>query len=88
MRSDAHHFCRVCGYQAEDAPWGWDGMTPSFEICPSCGVEYGYEDATLVSVRRYREQWLAAGGRWSDHTVSEDGLGALERLQRVPEAYR
>jgi hypothetical protein len=63
-------------------------MTPSYEICPSCGVEHGYEDATLVGVRRYREQWLAAGGRWVDHTVPEDGMSAQERLQRVPETYR
>ena len=88
MRNDPDRFCRVCGFEPADAPWGPDGLTPTFEICPACGVEYGYEDATPSSVKRYRERWLAAGGRWSDRSVAEDGMSALERLQRVPENYR
>lgn len=88
MHSDQARFCRVCGFESDDPPWGLDGLTPTFEICPACGVEYGYEDATPVGVRRYREKWLAAGSRWSDRTVAEDGLGVAEQLQRVPEEYR
>jgi hypothetical protein len=33
-------FCRVCGYEPADPPWGQDGAIPSFELCPSCGVEW------------------------------------------------
>ena len=88
MHSDPYHFCRVCGYEAEDAPWGLDGVNPTFEICPSCGVEYGYEDATPAGARRYRERWLATGGNWSDRTIPGDGLDVQQRLQRVPKTYR
>lgn len=42
-------FCRVCGFQAGDPPWGQDGLTPLFEHCPRW-VEWGYQDATPVSV--------------------------------------
>lgn len=88
MLSDACQLCRVCGCEPADAPWGPDGLTPTFEICPSCGVEFGYEDGTLSGIRRYRDQWLEAGGRWSDNSVPDDGLDVSKRLERVPEEYR
>lgn len=36
-------YCRVCGLYLGYQPWGEDGKTPSYEICPCCGVEFGYE---------------------------------------------
>lgn len=48
----------------EDKPWGEDGKTPTYEICPCCGVEFGNEDHTNESVRKYREQWLDNGCIW------------------------
>lgn len=83
MLSDAKNYCRVCGYEPTDAPWGPDGTDPSWEICPCCGVEFGYEDATASGVVRFREQWLGAGAPWSDAATSRDGLGVEGRLARV-----
>lgn len=54
-------YCRVCGLKYEEPPWGFDGKTPSFEICQCCGVEFGYEDATVVGVNRYRKKWISSG---------------------------
>lgn len=72
-------YCRVCGYEPEEPPWGEDGCTPSFEICPSCGVEWGYQDATDAGVRRYRAAWLANGGNWADQSVpGRRGTGQLD----------
>jgi len=64
MRSEERLFCRVCGLGQEDAPWGEDGRTPTYEICSCCGVEFGYEDSQPTSVRAYRVQWLGKGGAW------------------------
>jgi hypothetical protein len=46
-------------------PWGPDGKTPSHDICPCCGVEWGYEDGTLESTRKYRDEWVKNGTRWN-----------------------
>ena len=37
-------YCRICGYRLGFEPWGDDGKTPTYEICPCCGVEFGNED--------------------------------------------
>ena len=76
-------YCRVCGYQPQEPPWGLDGRNPSFEFCPCCGVEWGYQDATAVGAERFRAAWLAAGAKWQDRSVASDGLDAQERLRRV-----
>jgi hypothetical protein len=82
--TDAGRYCRVCGYEPKNRPWGGDGRSPTYEICPCCGVEYGYEDATRVAVLRYREAWLEAGADWSDEATAQDGLSTEDRLSRVP----
>jgi hypothetical protein len=55
--------CPVCdedlGFQA------WSGGKASFEICPGCGIHFGYNDARpdlreLIHAA-WREKWLANG---------------------------
>jgi hypothetical protein len=76
----ASAFCPVCGWATPDLPWGVDGLTPSFDICSCCGVEWGYQDASWVGLERYRAGWLEGGAPWRDPRVAPDGLGAEERL--------
>ncbi|WP_211263927.1 hypothetical protein [Streptosporangium amethystogenes] len=57
------------------------GRTPSFEICPCCGVEFGYEDATPQAVSAHRRDWLAAGATWSAPSREPPGWD-LERQLR------
>lgn len=83
MHSNSASYCRVCGYEPSEAPWGADGSTPSWGHCPCCGVEFGYQDATVFGVERFRELWLASGAPWSDRYTANDGLGVAERLARV-----
>lgn len=49
------HFCRICGLYSEDKPWGEDGHCPTYDICPCCGCEFGYEDYTVESAINYRK---------------------------------
>jgi len=80
---DERLLCRVCGYRDDEPPWGADGRTPSFALCPCCGVEWGYQDSSQTGVARFREAWLAAGAPWRDPLVGPDGLTTEARLQRL-----
>jgi hypothetical protein len=50
------NICPVCGY-----PLQWPPI--DFHICPSCGTEFGYDDAGQ-SHEELRAQWLEGGARW------------------------
>lgn len=83
MFSGGNVYCLVCGYLPSDPPWGLSGRAPSFEVCPCCGVEWGYEDSLPASVVRYRGRWLADGAAWQDKRTPNDGLDVEARLTRV-----
>jgi hypothetical protein len=51
------YLCPVCGYERlEDPP-------KDFTICPSCGTEFGYDDA-FSSHAELRAKWLRNGAPW------------------------
>ena len=58
------YFCKVCGLYTETDSWGEDGLTPTYEICSCCGVEFGNEDYTLDSIKEYRNKWIKNGANW------------------------
>lgn len=76
-------YCRVCGHEPEEAPWGPDARFGSFDICPSCGVEWGYEDSTFASTVQYRDRWVEQGGGWAERHTPPDGLTTAARLKRA-----
>jgi len=45
--------CPVCGYVLQFIPW--DGLSASDEICPSCGIQFGYDDAAGGNVQAREE---------------------------------
>lgn len=80
--------CRVCGHLTPQfPPWGYDGRTPSFEICDCCGVEFGYEDATLIGSRNYRAKWIEAGAKWFRPKNKPDGWAVEEQLANIPDFF-
>lgn len=54
--------CPVCGFNGlDEPPYSPDGHG-LFEICPSCGFQFGVTDDDLgISFREWRESWVAAG---------------------------
>ena len=80
--------CRVCGLPLDDPPWGLDGHTPLYEHCPCCGVEFGYQDATPLGAKKFREAWLAAGASWDEPERRPPDWSPLEQLKHVPEEFR
>jgi hypothetical protein len=66
MRSDPSALstqCPVCGYpDLAEPPRDETGLS-TFTICPSCGTEFGYDDATL-SHQALRDAWKNSGMKW------------------------
>ena len=52
-----YYSCPVCGYGQMSGP------PENYNICPSCGTEFGYDDLSK-SHRQLRNQWLASGANW------------------------
>jgi hypothetical protein len=86
------YICPACGYdRLEEPPWT-DGSA-SDEICPSCGIQFGYDDFAGgdVDARRnvyaaWREEWRAGGMRWWSPTPPPPrGWDPVSQVRRVTE---
>ena len=87
MISDNLTLCPVCGYDLEFRPW--EGESPSDEICPCCGIQFGYTDMAggdpvrrQTLYREWRQQWIGNGMRWR-HGKPPAGWNPLEQLRNV-----
>ena len=81
-----HHrnrFCRVCGYKLKFSPWGEDNDTPTYEICPCCGAEFGCDDYNLESIKAYREKWIKAGAKWFNPKMMPDNWNLEKQLHNM-----
>lgn len=90
------HLCPVCGYDCSIANFvPWDNDSPSDEICPSCGIQFGYDDATggdskerFYIYRERRKKWIENGMMWySANNVYKpnnwDPIKQLEQLKKL-----
>ena len=60
------HLCPVCGYDGlYDPPRSPTTGGGSYEICPSCGFEFGVTDDDLgISYVDWRRLWIREGMQW------------------------
>lgn len=76
------YVCSVCSYQGLHAP------PEDFLICPCCGTQFGYHDATR-SHSQLRLLWVEKGAKWHSRAISgppnwdarlqlNNGLAAIE----------
>lgn len=79
--------CRVCGLLQQTPPWGPAGNKPSFNICPCCGTEFGYDDATLAGVMRKRAIWRDEGAEWFIPAEKPANWSLTEQMQNIPSDY-
>ncbi len=84
------HCCRVCGlFLGKDYfPWGEDGQCPTFDICPCCGVEFGYEDCSAESIKAFRNEWFVEETPWFDPKRKAENWSLEEQLKNIPEEFR
>lgn len=67
--------CPVCGFpDLDDPPRSPVTGGGSYEICPSCGFQFGvHDDDRDISYESWRSQWIADGMPWRDATdIPED----------------
>ena len=64
------HTCPVCGYnQLSEPPHSASGGG-SYEICPSCGFQFGVsDDDDGISYDEWRKQWISEGMPWSSKGI-------------------
>jgi len=70
------YLCPICGYNLENPP-------EDFNICPSCGVEFGYETASRT-FEELRKEWLSTGAKWASRVEKEPkGWDAILQLANL-----
>lgn len=76
-----HYTCPVCGYaRLLEKPRTHDGGG-SFEICPSCGFQFGVsDDDDGFTYEQWRERWRAGGLQWSSHQTPPPDWDPREQL--------
>ncbi len=71
MKKETHTLCPVCGHNLGFKQW--EGDSASDEICPSCGIQFGYDDVTSASgvestreeiYQMWRKKWISEGMKW------------------------
>lgn len=85
--------CPVCGFLGfPEAPWSEDGRA-SLEICPSCGVQFGYTDlaagdtaARALAHDAWRARWIADGCPWRGAHPQPAGWDPAAQLQALERA--
>ncbi|MGG5737376.1 hypothetical protein [Bacillus cereus group sp. IBL03679] len=82
--SDMNFVCLVCGFnELLEPPYDEDG-DPSYEICPCCGFQFGFDDCdqghTFV---KYRKKWLEEGGVWFINESKPAEWSLEEQLKNI-----
>ena len=88
VSKDPTWHCRVCGLFQGLAQYGVNGRNPTHEICLCCGVEFGYEDMTPTSARRYRAEWIENGANWFNPKFKPENWKLEDQLANVAEEFR
>lgn len=78
--SNQIYVCSVCRYPDLDEP-AYDSFgCASYNICPCCGTEFGYDDSTTAH-SDLREKWVSEGMQWwSKHKLKPNGWDPVRQL--------
>jgi hypothetical protein len=80
--------CRICGYESKNPVWGEDGDTPSFDLCLCCGAEFGFDDSTIESVRKYRSIWIIEKeAKWFFPEFKPEQWSFFDQIRDVPKKW-
>ena len=79
-----NYTCPVCGYpKLKELPRSPTGGG-SYEICPSCGFQFGVSDDDLgFTYERWRENWRTGGMKWSSHQKPPRSWNPEAQLARI-----
>jgi uncharacterized Zn finger protein (UPF0148 family) len=79
------HTCPVCGYpKLHEVPRSAKTSGGSYEICPSCGFQFGVtDDDQGYTYEEWREQWIGKGMKWSSVTTPDGKWNPIDQLRRI-----
>ena len=78
------HDCPVCGYPKLKENPRTKSTGGSFEICPSCGFQFGVtDDDGGFSYSSWREKWRREGMIWSSSSKRPKGWDPAAQLEKV-----
>ncbi len=76
--------CPVCGYPDLDEPAYDQNGSPSFDICPCCGYQFGHGDPkTLVGKKNFLRNWIRMGTLWSYPSAKPSNWDVKRQLQGI-----
>ncbi len=55
--------CPSCAYDLGFR--AWDSESPSLEICPSCGIQFGYDDMAGGDVQKRKKLYVNWKAAWN-----------------------
>jgi len=78
------HACPVCGYPKLKEKPRTKTSGGSFEICPSCGFQFGVSDDDAgFTYGQWRRKWRADGMKWSSHSKSPRAWNPAAQLSTI-----
>jgi hypothetical protein len=75
--------CEICGYPNLERPPRDETGAPSFEICPCCGGEFGYNDITVEVKRDYLRKWIKSGTKWLNPSFKPQNWSLSSQLGAI-----
>lgn len=83
-KNNHSYICPVCGYdKLSEEPYD-DGENPSYEICPCCGFEFGFDDQSRkLTYEEYRNQWIAEGMQWFNPSKKPDNWDYKKQFNNI-----
>lgn len=75
--------CPVCGFSGlKNEPY--EGTVPSYEICPCCGFEFGFDDYSEGwTHEQYRDKWIQSGMIWFDPKLKPTDWNSEQQLKNI-----
>ena len=79
------HTCPVCAFAKLQEPPHSASGGGSYEICPSCGFQFGVDDDDKgITFEQARERWVAGGMKWSSKgNPSPKGWDGAKQLAKL-----
>jgi len=80
-----NHKCPVCGYaKLKEVPRTRAGGG-SYEICLSCGFQFGVSDDDQgFTYKLWREKWRAEGMKWASQQKQPKDWDPVAQLKNIP----
>jgi hypothetical protein len=84
------NICPCCGYSGLREPPRTASGGGSYEICPSCGFQFGVSDEDDgYTYARWRAQWKKRGMPWSSKAIAPpSGWSGKSQLAHLPAKRR